>query len=306
MYELPDPRDVIAAALAEDLGVPAAHFAPGSAPDPAVLDRDVTSAAVVPEHSILTGRVVAREPAIVCGLPVLAQVYSILGAAAGAPGSVEVFPLVAEGTAVDAGEAVAEVEGDARVVLAGERSALNLLMTLSGIATEARRWSDAAAGGVVVTDTRKTSPGLRSLAKYAVRVGGATNHRMGLWDMVLVKDNHLRAAGGTGPAAREAREAQPGLLVEVEADTVAQAAEAAESGADIVLLDNMDDATLAEAVEAVRAAARGAGRFVVTEASGGITIDRLPALASAGVDRVATSALTLARPVDFGFDESRG
>ncbi len=300
---MPDVRDVVAAALAEDLGVSATRFARGATGDPGLLARDVTTTALVSPGDRLEFLAVARKAGVVCGLPVMEAVYSVLASATGRPGAVEVFPLVAEGARVSAGDAVAEVSGDAGVLLAGERTALNLLMTLSGIATESRRWVDAAEGGVVVTDTRKTPPGLRALAKYAVRVGGAANHRMGLWDMVLVKDNHLRAAGGVAAATRAAREAWPDLLVEVEADTASQAAEAAAAGADLVLLDNMDDATLAAAVEAVRSAARDAGRFVITEASGGITLDRLPAMAAAGVDRVATSALTLASPVDFGFDE---
>lgn len=303
MNGLPGMSGVVAAALAEDLGADARVFAPDAAPDPGILDRDVTTTAVLPAGAVFRGRVAAREDGVVCGLPVLAEVYAVLARAAGIPDAVEVFPLVAEGAAVGAGEAVAEVEGDARVVLAGERTALDLVMTLSGIATESRRWAEAAAGRLTVTDTRKTPPGLRELAKYAVRVGGASNHRMGLYDMVLVKDNHLRRAGGVAEAVRAAKRACPGLPVEAEADSVEQAAEAAAAGADIVLLDNMDDPTLAEAVTAVRAAAARAGRTVLTEASGGVALPRMEALVAAGVDRVSTSALTLARPLDFGFDE---
>lgn len=303
MNELPETSGVVAAALAEDLGVDAAVFAADAPPDPTLLDRDVTSSAVLPGGTTFSGRVVAREEGVVCGLPVLAGVYATLARAAGMPGAVEVSPLVAEGSRVGAGEAVAEVDGDARVVLAGERTALDLVMTLSGIATESRRWAEAAAGRFVVTDTRKTPPGLRELAKYAVRVGGAANHRMGLHDMVLIKDNHLRRAGGVATAVRAAKGARPELMVEVEADTVAQAVEAAAAGADIVLLDNMDDPTLAEAVAAVRATAERTGRSVLVEASGGVTLARMEALVTAGVDRVSTSALTLARPLGFGFDE---
>jgi nicotinate-nucleotide pyrophosphorylase (carboxylating) len=152
-----------------------------------------------------------------------------------------------------------------------------------------------------VCDTRKTLPGLRALSKYAVRVGGGTNHRIGLFDMVLVKDNHIGAAGGITSAVARARELHPALLIEVEADSIAQAAEAARAGADMVLLDNMDDATLARAVAAVREATP-AGRECLTEASGGVTFGRLRALAAAGVDRVSSSALTLAQPLDFGLD----
>lgn len=302
MHETPDASAIIALALAEDLGVAVGAFAPGSPGDPGLLERDVTSAAVLPAGATFAGRLVAREACVACGLAVVEAVYATLSRAAGLAEPVEVFPLVAEGAHVDPGTAVAEVSGDARAVLAGERAALNLLMTLSGIATESRRWRDAAAGRLVVTDTRKTPPGLRALAKHAVRVGGSANHREGLWDMVLIKDNHIRRAGGIAAAVDAARAGHADLLVQVEADTSAQAAEAASAGADLVLLDNMDDAALREAVDAVRRAAEG--RVVLTEASGGITIDRLDALAATGVDRVSTSALTLARPVDFGFDDA--
>ncbi|MBE0476595.1 MAG: carboxylating nicotinate-nucleotide diphosphorylase [Coriobacteriia bacterium] len=300
MHEAPSADELVASALAEDLGVPAASLLAGG--DPSVLARDVTSSAVVPAGVRFSGVVRAREGGVVCGLPLAASVYAMLSRAAALSEPVEVYPLVAEGSAVRGGEAVAEVEGEARAVLAGERTALNLLSTLSGIATEARRWADAA-GGLTVTDTRKTLPGLRALSKYAVRVGGAANHRAGLHDMVLVKDNHLRWAGGVGEAVRRARENVPGLLVEVEADTLAQAVEAVRAGADLVLLDNMDDAELAEAVSAVREAAADAGRSVRTEASGGITFERLAGIAATGVDRVSAGAITLARPLDFGLDE---
>jgi nicotinate-nucleotide pyrophosphorylase (carboxylating) len=213
---------------------------------------------------------------------------------------VECFPLVAEGADVAAGDAVMEIEGPARVVLAGERSALDLVMVLSGIASEARRWQTAAGDRLAVTDTRKTLPGLRALSKYAVAVGGAHNHRAGLYDMVLVKDNHIAHAGSVSHAVKVARELNPGLLVECEADSIAQAVEAARAGADYVLLDNMDDETLAHAVVAVREAS--IGRACLTEASGRVTFERLEALSATGVDRVSASALTLARPLDFGLD----
>jgi len=188
---------------------------------------------------------------------------------------------------------------------AGERTALDFLMLLSGIATETARWVEAAGPDLAVCDTRKTSPGLRALSKYAVRVGGGTNHRIGLFDMVLIKDNHIRAAGGIVAAVESARLGHPEVLVEVEADTLAQAKEAVEAGADLVLLDNMSDELLAEAVLAVREAAEQLGRSVVTEASGGIGRDRLSALRATGVDRVSTSALTLGVcAIDFGLDEA--
>jgi nicotinate-nucleotide pyrophosphorylase (carboxylating) len=178
---------------------------------------------------------------------------------------------------------------------------LNLLMTLSGIATAAERWQRAAGSSLEIVDTRKSYPGLLALSKYAVGVGGAHNHRAGLWDMVLVKDNHLRRAGGVRAAIDAARAARPDLLVQVEADTVEQAREAAAAGADMVLLDNMDDAMLARAVSAVREEGEGC----LVEASGSITLERLPAVRAAGVDRVSTSAVTMAPPLDVALDELR-
>lgn len=301
--ELPEAHAIVAASLAEDLGVPASVFAPGAPPDPGLLGRDATGSSVVGPDAVFAGRVVAREDAVVCGLPLLDQVYATLSAAAAVEPPVEVFPLVAEGSRVRAGTAVAEVEGHARAVLAGERTALNLLMTLSGIATAADLWQ-AAAAPLAVTDTRKTLPGLRALSKYASRVGGIENHRSGLWDMVLVKDNHIRHAGGIEAAVHAVRHAVPDLVVQVEADTAAQAVEAVASGADMVLLDNMDDGLLADAVALARAEAERRGRAVVLEASGGIGLERLAGLKETGVDRVSTSAVTLARPRDFALDEA--
>jgi nicotinate-nucleotide pyrophosphorylase (carboxylating) len=307
MFELPQIDDIVALALAEDLGVSPARFRRGlrvaAADESPLLLRDVTTSATLPRDAAFAGRVVAREASVVCGLPVLARVYEMLADAAGVDVP-EIFPLVAEGEDVDPGEPVAEVTGHALVVLAGERVALDFMMILAGIATTARRWQDAAGPHVAVCDTRKTYPGLRALSKYAVRVGGATNHREGLWDMLLVKDNHIAAAGSLARAAELARAAHPGLTLEVEADTPEQAAEACRAGADIVLLDNMDDVTLATAVAEVRRVAVERGRPCLTEASGGVTIERLPGIAGTGVDRVSSSALTLAGPVDFGLDEA--
>jgi len=305
-FELPPIDGLVALALAEDLGVPAEDLRGGTA-GADVLARDVTTSAVVEEGASFAGVIVARSGGVVCGLPVAERVWTMLAAAAGRAGAaapaMEVFSLVAEGAEVDPGTAVAEVEGPARVVLAGERTALNAIMTLSGIATQARRWQRRAGDALAVLDTRKTLPGLRTLSKYAVRVGGAHNHRAGLYDMVLVKDNHIRHAGGITRAVERAREAAPGLTVEIEADSVAQAREAARAGADIVLLDNMSDEMLRAAVDAVREIAREVGRTVLTEASGRIEYERLGGVRNAGVDRVSTSALTLAPPLDFGLDE---
>jgi len=302
-FETPHHADVVAAALAEDLGVPAERLL-GGLSDEALLDRDVTGFSALGPTALFEGVIVARQSGVVCGLPVVDSVYAMLSRGAGLAEPVEVYPLLAEGADVSPGTRVAEVTGSARAVLAGERTALNLLMTLSGIATEARRWQRAAGDRLAVLDTRKTLPGLRALSKYAVRVGGAHNHRLGLFDMVLIKDNHIAAAGGIAQAVAAARALAPNLAVEVEADTLEQAVEAARAGADLVLLDNMDDAQIARAVSAVQQAAAAAGGSVLTEASGGIVFDRLGALDRSGVDRVSTSALTLARPLDFGLDES--
>ncbi len=319
-FRIPDTHDVVLRALAEDLGVDPGMIEAG---DPGVLGLDATSASVIPEDARFSGRFVAREECVVCGLPLIERVLAPLDVAARSgfvavrsDDAAEVFPLVAEGARVSAGDAIAEVEGSARVVLIAERTIVDLLMVLSGIATETRRWVEAAPDGLEVSDTRKTLPGLRALSKYAVRVGGGVNHRGGLWDMVLIKDNHLRHAGGIERAVGAARAGRPGLEIEVEADDPGQAAQAAAAGADRVLLDNMDDDAVRRAVRAIREASAGRRTLadreapadrdgpVRIEASGKVGIERLVALADAGVDRVSTSAITLARPVDIALDEN--
>ncbi len=299
VFSLPPSDDLIAAALAEDLGVAPERLSEPSLAGPSLLDADVTSASILPADAAFSGRIVAREAGVVCGLPLVARLFDVLAkAAASAP--VECFPLVAEGADVTAGTAVLDVEGPARVILTGERTALDFVMVLSGIATEARRWQREAGEALSVTDTRKTVPGLRALSKYAVSVGGAHNHRAGLYDMVLIKDNHIAQAGGVTGAIRLARAAHPELLLECEADSLEQAVEAATAGADFVLLDNMDDRELTDAVAAIRAITDRDACLI--EASGGIRLERLRALVATGVDRVSTSALTLARPLDFALD----
>ena len=302
MFQLPDIAAAVASALAEDLGVDPAVFISDDPVGLEILSRDVTSSSVVGFDAVFRGRIVARERCVVAGLPVAAAVFEMLSEAAGLFDPVDVFPLVAEGSQVDPGTPVAEIEGLAAAVLAGERTALDFLMVLSGIATTAARWVDAAGPTLTVCDTRKTLPGLRELSKYAVRVGGGTNHRAGLHDMVLVKDNHLRHASIPEAVAR-ARSSHLGLTIQVEADTPEQAVEAVRSGADMVLLDNMDDATMTRVVSACRAAAEERGRPVVLEASGNVSMSRLVTLRQTGVDRVSSSALTLTAPVDFALDE---
>ena len=214
MFAAPDSAAIIALALAEDLGVSPGCFMPGARPSASLLERDATSASVLTAGARFAGVIVARQAAVVAGLPVVAAVFEAMSAAVGLDVPLEVFPTVAEGSRVQAGTVVAEVSGPALPVLAAERTALDFLMLLSGIATETRQWVDIAGGSLAVCDTRKTSPGLRALSKYAVAVGGGTNHRQGLSDMVLVKDNHIRAAGGIRAAVARARAAHPEHRVE--------------------------------------------------------------------------------------------
>jgi nicotinate-nucleotide pyrophosphorylase (carboxylating) len=242
---------------------------------------DVTSEAVVPADRRAVGVVLLKAPGVVAGLDAMEAVFRRLDSDA----SWEV--LVAEGTLVtEVPCAVARVEGAARAILAGERLALNLAQRLSGIATLTARYVEAVAGtGVDILDTRKTAPGLRVLEKRAVALGGGRNHRMGLHDAILIKDNHIAVAGGVAAAVAAARDAAPGLPVEVEARTEAEVAEALASGAETVLLDNMEPAALRRAVRLIGGRAR-------TEASGGIDLRSIGAVAATGVDAISVGALT--------------
>jgi nicotinate-nucleotide pyrophosphorylase (carboxylating) len=206
-------------------------------------------------------------------------------------------PALDDGATVEPGTEIMAVTGPTPILLTAERTALNFLCHLSGVATLTRRWVDAVAGtGAVVRDTRKTTPGMRALEKWAVRCGGGTNHRMSLSDEALVKDNHIVAAGGVTAALEAVRSRFPGLPCEVECDTLAQVAEAAAAGAEMILLDNMDVDELAAAVRVV------AGRSK-TEASGGLTLDTARAVAETGVDYLSVGALTHSAPVlDIGMD----
>ena len=269
---------------------------------------DVTSEALVPETAAASGAFRPRREGVVAGLPVAEAVYRELSPA------VRFESVVEDGATLDAGAVVARVAGPARAVLAGERLALNFLQRMSGVATLTRRCVEAVRGTpCVIQDTRKTLPGWRLLDKYAVRVGGGVNHRMGLYDQVLLKDNHLRLAaasapegvGGLAHAVRLARERVGDRLeIEVECETRDQVAEALGAGADIIMLDNMPDALMRECAALVREAreARRADR-PVTEASGGLTPDRLPAVAATGVDRISLGYLTHSAPaLDIGLD----
>jgi nicotinate-nucleotide pyrophosphorylase (carboxylating) len=249
-------------------------------------DGDLTSMAVIEEDITSTARVLVKEPGVVCGVDVAADIFDRLGA------SLE--PLAADGDAVEPGP-VARVEGPARGVLTGERVALNVLGRLSGIATQTRRYVDAVAGtGAVILDTRKTTPGLRALEKYAVACGGGQNHRLGLYDGILIKDNHLRLV----PSLREgvARAKETGVPVEVECDTLSQVQDALAAGADSILLDNMS-------VEELREAVALAGGRVRLEASGGVTLETVRGIAETGVDFISVGALThSARALDFSLE----
>ena len=254
---------------------------------------DVTTDSTVPVRAQATGEIVPRSPGMLAGIPIAAAVFDLVG-----QGEVEVELLAADGTAARPGEAVLRVAGPARALLTAERTALNLIGHLSGIATLTRHWVDAVTGTVAaIRDTRKTTPGLRALEKYAVRCGGGVNHRMGLGDAALIKDNHVLAAGGITAAVEAIRRTAPGIPLEVECDTLDQVREALAAGVQLVLLDNfgLDDTVAAVSL------ARGTGCRL--EASGGLTLERARAVAQTGVDFLAVGALTHSAPVlDLGFD----
>jgi nicotinate-nucleotide pyrophosphorylase (carboxylating) len=282
-----DPDEVerlVRAALAEDLagGV------------------DVTTVATVPPQQHRVADVVARAPGVVAGIAVAEAAFVAAGSEAGGAddtGAVVTTPVRGDGDRVDPGDVVLTVGGPTVALLTAERTALNLLCHLSGVASLTRRWVDAVAGtGAVVRDTRKTTPLLRALEKYAVRCGGGENHRMSLSDAALVKDNHVLAAGDVAAAYARVRERWPDLEVEVEVDTVADAVAAAAAGAGLVLLDNMTPPQLRTAVRAVAGRAR-------LEASGGLTLATAREVAATGVDYLAVGALTHSAPVlDLGLD----
>jgi nicotinate-nucleotide pyrophosphorylase (carboxylating) len=277
---------IVRTALDEDLG-------------PAGLD--VTSAATIPAGQTDTGDLVARADGVVAGLAVAGAVFEI-----GSGGTLRFEALARDGERVARGRRLATVAGPTRAILSCERTALNLLCRMSGVATHTRAWADALAGSkAVVLDTRKTTPGLRSLEKYAVRVGGGTNKRMGLYDVAMVKDNHKLAAAGGGPtnaaggvseAFRRVRQAFPEVPVQVEVTTVAEALEAVEAGAGFLLCDNMAPALLREVAAAV-------GDRAELEATGGLTLERALEYADTGVDYLSVGALTHSSPIlDIALD----
>ena len=253
---------------------------------------DVTSLATVPFDLEGVGDFVARAPGVVAGLAVVRAVLEIVS-----DDSVVITEHVADGGAVDKGQPLLSARALVRSLLTAERTALNVLCHLSGIATVTRQWVDAVAGtSARILDTRKTTPGLRALEKYAVRCGGGTNKRMGLYDAALIKDNHVLAIGGVAKAYRAVRELFPDLEVQVECDTVEQVREAIDAGASFLLLDNMTLDELRASVQVV------AGRAEL-EATGGLTLDRARSVAETGVDYLSVGALTHSAPVlDIGLD----
>ena len=266
-------RDLVRRALAEDLA-----------------GGDITTNAIFGQTDRARGTFLAKSPCTIAGIDVALEAFSQLDP------DVDAVWNVHDGDECGAGVTIGHVTGSSRALLSGERTALNFLQHLSGIATLARQFVKASGGSITVLDTRKTTPTLRALEKYAVRMGGATNHRMSLNDGVMIKDNHIRLAGGIARAVAQVRAFGATPLIEVEVETLEQVDQALDSGADMLLLDNMDIDDIREAVRRCRERAK-------TEISGGVTLDRIPELASTGADFVSSGALTHSAPaVDISFE----
>jgi nicotinate-nucleotide pyrophosphorylase (carboxylating) len=269
-------RDLVRAALEEDLG-----------------DGDVTSRAVLPPGLVVSADVIAKESGVIAGMPAAGMVFAETDT------SIVFQPLVTDGTAVEAGTRLAAVRGPAGPIMEGERAALNFLQQLSGVATLASRFAEIAARhGVKIKDTRKTTPGWRALQKYAARAGGCENHRMGLYDQVLIKDNHLRCLPGerteaVGDAVRRAKQTRPDIAVEVETETLKEALAAADAGADIVMLDNMSPDEVREAVAEIRKLEKDRP---IVEVSGGASLETLEEFAKAGPDWISVGMITHSAP----------
>ena len=266
-------RDLVRQALAEDRG-----------------RGDATSAATITSGTRARGTILAKSDLVVAGVDVAAETFRQLD-----PGVV--FEIAwGDGSRVQPGEVVARVSGAAHALLEAERTALNFLQRLSGIATLTAKFVAAAANGITVLDTRKTTPGFRALEKYAVRCGGGTNHRQRLDDGILIKDNHKRLAGGVGAAARSAMQASGGLPVEVEVENLDEVDEALQAGVPRILLDNFTTYDIREAVKRINGRAK-------IEISGGVTLERIPELATTGADYVSIGALTHSAPAaDLSFE----
>ena len=281
-------QDVVRVALLEDLGPEGV---------------DVTTEATIPADQRRVAEVVARAPGVVAGVPVidlvLAAVVETLGVDLAEP-DVVVDVIVDDGGRVERGDVIARLSGPTRVILVAERTVLNLLSRLSGVATHTRRWADALEGtGTMVLDTRKTTPGMRWLEKYAVRCGGGTNKRMGLYDVAMIKDNHKLAAGSVAAAYDLVRQRFPDVTVQVEVTTPAEAQEAYDAGARFIMCDNMAVEVLGETVALLRAA----GEPVEIEATGGMTLEGAREHALTGVDFISVGGLTHSSPiVDIALD----
>jgi len=266
-------RDLVRRALEEDLGA-----------------GDLTTGAIISPSQRARGVFVVKSPCVLAGLAVALEAFRQLEP------QVQTVVSRHDGECCDPGEEIAAVSGFARTLLSAERTALNFLQRLSGIATTTHAFVDAAAGRTTLLDTRKTTPTLRALEKYAVAAGGGTNHRCGLFDAILIKDNHARLAGGVGPAIARARARHPRMAVEVEAQSLSEVDEALAAGADIVLADNLSTAEVRETVRRARGRAK-------VEVSGGVTLARIAELASTGADYVSVGALTHSAPaVDISFE----
>jgi nicotinate-nucleotide pyrophosphorylase (carboxylating) len=269
-------QDAVRRALDEDLG----------------RAGDITTQATIPASSIAHTVIAARETGVIAGLPLADAAFHMIAQ------GIRFTPRLGDGTQVQAGDVIAEIEGSARAILSAERVALNFLGRMSGIASLTQRYVDAVSGTEArIVCTRKTTPGLRAFEKYAVRCGGGSNHRYGLDDAMLIKDNHIAVAGSVKKALQAAKAAAGHLVkIEIEVDTIAQLHEVLAEGADVVLLDNMDIKTLKQAVALVEGA-------MLTEASGGVTLDTVTAIAETGVDMISVGALTHSpRVLDLGLD----
>jgi len=256
------------------------------------LTGDITTNAIIKPEWTAKAAIVARMPGTVAGLPVAMEALRQLDP------SISLTLRAQDGDRIDAGQTVLEISGNARAILSGERVALNFIGRMSGIASLTSQYVERVTGtGVTIAETRKTTPGLRAFEKYAVRTGGGMNHRFGLFDAVLIKDNHIAIAGGIGPAIQAARSTAGHMLkIEIEVDTLAQLEEALTHDIDIVLLDNMT-------LDMLQAAVKLCGKHVLPEASGGINLDTVRAIAETGVNLISVGALTHSAPnMDFGLD----
>lgn len=277
-------QELVATALREDLG-----------PD----GLDVTTLATIPEEQVRRAEIVARAPGVIAGGPVIGMVLEAVARLIGTEAP-KVELVAPDGTRLVRGDVIARIEGPTRVILMAERTILNIISRLSGVATHTRRWADELEGSAtMVLDTRKTTPGMRWLEKYAVRAGGGTNKRMGLYDVAMIKDNHKIAAGSVAAAYARVRERFPDVAIQVEVTTPAEAREAYDAGARFIMCDNMDVPTLRDTVELLRAA----GEPVEIEATGGMTLEVVADYAATGVDYVSVGGLTHSSPiVDIALD----